>query len=243
MPPVQPSGEKGKHKLRQFKFPVAARAAASWGIFQSVPATPASHRHTQPPLSHNKDILMGWFLAILFSKHPGFTEQFPGKSNSADPELENRAAGRPCQLAGFFFSPLGMILNALYLANHSAFGPHKPQMIPSHLKARKAFYLPSCNKTVTLKASSILNIGINFCWPSHQVQTMLRAIICFSYSFQSRKDLTLAVPPNKKSTLDLHRRTVTLPKIRATSSTLWRQSFIETPNFAHSKLYLAEMVF
>lgn len=135
----------------------------------------------------------------LLPKHQGFTEQFPRKSNSADSEPKNRAAGRPYQLAGFL-PPQGMLLNALYLANYSAIGPHKPQILPSYLKAVKAFYLLSCNKTVTLKASSILNTVINFCWPNHPAQRYYLLQVLFpihevpksSYSSKQKNHLVLA---------------------------------------------------
>lgn len=44
----------------------------------------------------------------------------------------------------------------------SAFGSHRPQIIPFHQKGIKTFYLPACNNSLVLIAPSILVCGFNF---------------------------------------------------------------------------------
>lgn len=70
----------------------------------------------------------------------------------------------PDQLAGLL-PPWARYWVSSVEQNCSAFGPHKAQMIPSHLKGIKVFHLPGCNKSLLLKGPSVLDIVINFCWP------------------------------------------------------------------------------
>lgn len=112
MPPVQPGGEKGPHRgdaERCMKRQGAGQQPA--GELSSGPVLPVSSSHRRTGLSCSKDVLSRnifghpLFQAPCWLASCAFTEELPGKSNSADTEPEGRAAGRPDQMDAFPQSP------------------------------------------------------------------------------------------------------------------------------------------
>lgn len=133
--------------------------------FQPVPAAPASQSRTQPLLSCSKDILQDDFWPSSFPSIPLASElRLSWSSGEKAILLIQSQKTEPDQLAGLF-PPWARYWVSSVEQNRSAFGPHKAQMIPSHLKGIKAFHLPACNKSLLLKGPSVLDIVINFCWP------------------------------------------------------------------------------